>query len=54
MSDLLPADYPGFLADLKTRIRVAQTKAALAVNTELIALYWDVGRLLVEKQETLR
>ena len=51
MADLLSPDYAGFLADLKTRIRTAQVKAALSVNREMIALYFDVGRLLVEKQE---
>ncbi len=54
MADLISTDYAGFLADLKTRIRTAQTRAALSVNRELIALYFDVGRLLVEKQETLK
>ncbi len=54
MVDLVSTDYAGFLADLKTRIRTAQTKAALSVNRELIALYFDIGRLLVEKQETLK
>lgn len=54
MADLISTDYASFLADLKTRIRTAQTKAALSVNRELIALYFDVGRLLVEKQETLQ
>jgi len=54
VADLLPADYAQFLADLKTRIRVAQTKAVLALNSEMMALYFDVGRMFVEKQETLR
>lgn len=36
--DLL-AGYEEFLGDLKTRIRSAQIKAALSVNSELIALY---------------
>ena len=54
MADLVSTDYAGFLADLKTRIRTAQTRAALSVNRELIALYFDIGRLLVEKQETLK
>ncbi len=51
MNDLISPDYAQFLADLKTRIRTAQVKAALSVNREMIALYFDVGRLLVEKQE---
>jgi predicted nuclease of restriction endonuclease-like (RecB) superfamily len=47
----LPEDYPAFLESLKTRVRQAQTKAMLSVNQELIQLYWDIGRLIVERQE---
>jgi len=36
---------------LKTRVRSAQLKAAVAVNRELIQLYWDIGRLIVERQD---
>ncbi len=43
--------YPEFLDELKERIRIAQTKAVLSVNRELIALYWDIGKSIVEKQE---
>lgn len=45
-------DYPVFLADLKQRILDARTSAARAVNRELILLYWDIGRGIVEKQQT--
>lgn len=47
----LPADYAAFLESLKSRVRQAQTKAMLSVNRELIQLYWDIGRLIVERQE---
>jgi predicted nuclease of restriction endonuclease-like (RecB) superfamily len=47
----LPADYPAFLESLKSRVQQAQTKAMLSVNRELIQLYWDIGRLIVERQE---
>ena len=43
--------YASFLEQLKQRVRQAQVKAALAVNSELIALYWDIGKAIVEKQE---
>ena len=43
--------YGVFLADLKARIQTAQTKATLAANRELIALYYDVGQRIVERQE---
>lgn len=47
----LPVDYANFLESLKTRVRQAQTKAMLSVNQELIRLYWDIGREIVERQE---
>jgi predicted nuclease of restriction endonuclease-like (RecB) superfamily len=43
--------YDTFLSDLKTRIRAARTRAALAVNRELILLYWQIGRDILERQE---
>lgn len=46
----LPPEYADILAALKERVRSAQYAALKAVNTELVGLYWDVGRLLVERQ----
>jgi predicted nuclease of restriction endonuclease-like (RecB) superfamily len=45
-------DYPVFLAGLKARILQARTLAARSVNHELVLLYWDIGRGIVEKQRT--
>jgi predicted nuclease of restriction endonuclease-like (RecB) superfamily len=45
-------DYPAFLAALKDRILRARTSAARAVNRDLVLLYWDIGRGIVEKQQT--
>lgn len=50
-SKALP-DYAPFLAELKARVLNARTSAARAVNRELILLYWDIGRGIVEKQRT--
>ncbi|MDE2140816.1 MAG: DUF1016 family protein [Elusimicrobia bacterium] len=47
---LMPTGYPQFLEDIKSRIRSAQVKAALAASRELIALYWDLGKCIVERQ----
>ena len=44
-------DYRHLIANLKDRIQAAQIKAALAVNTQLIELYWDIGKLIAEKQQ---
>jgi predicted nuclease of restriction endonuclease-like (RecB) superfamily len=49
-SDALPADYPRFLAEIKARIAGARTRAVLAVNSELITLYWEIGRDILDRQ----
>ena len=46
-------DYPAFLAALKERILHARISAARAINHELVLLYWDIGRSIVEKQQAL-
>lgn len=52
MADIrLPADYGAFLTDLNDRIRAAQVRAALAVNSELVQLYWQIGRDILERQQ---
>ncbi len=51
MNELLPDSYPALLGEIKTRIQKAQYEALKAVNTELIALYWDIGGMIVERQQ---
>ena len=43
-------EYADFLLEVKERIRSAQYEALKKVNKELIGLYWDIGRMIVEKQ----
>jgi predicted nuclease of restriction endonuclease-like (RecB) superfamily len=47
----LPVDYAELLADIKKRVRHAQTRAVLAVNAELIRLYWEIGALIDRRQK---
>lgn len=42
--------YPALLEDLKAQIRAAQVRASLAVNRELVLLYWEIGRRILESQ----
>lgn len=46
----LPADYAVWLVELKARIHAAQQRATLAVNRELVALYWQIGRDILTRQ----
>lgn len=51
-TSLFPDDnYADFLNSLKQRIRTAQVKAALAVNQELVFLYWQIGKEILVRQE---
>jgi predicted nuclease of restriction endonuclease-like (RecB) superfamily len=49
---LIPPTYDRFLKDLKQRIRTAQVKAALAINQEMVMLYWSIGRDILQRQES--
>jgi predicted nuclease of restriction endonuclease-like (RecB) superfamily len=45
-----PIGYAKWISDVKRRVRAAQQRASLAVNRELIALYWSIGRDLLERR----
>jgi predicted nuclease of restriction endonuclease-like (RecB) superfamily len=49
---VLPDGYETFLADLKTQVRTARVRASLQINSELIKLYWTIGKKILERQET--
>ncbi|NLW87471.1 MAG: DUF1016 domain-containing protein [Planctomycetes bacterium] len=44
------SDFTTLLADIKSRIQAAQTRAVLAVNAELVRLYWDIGRIIHDQR----
>lgn len=46
----IPENYAAFLDELKTRINDARLRASLAVNKELVLLYWSIGRDILAKQ----
>lgn len=43
--------YSDLLVGIKNRVRQGQIKAYLAVNTELLATYWDIGKMIHERQQ---
>jgi predicted nuclease of restriction endonuclease-like (RecB) superfamily len=51
MSEILTIAYETFLLELKDRILAAHTRASLAVNRELVLLYWGIGRDILERQQ---
>jgi predicted nuclease of restriction endonuclease-like (RecB) superfamily len=53
-AELSPKGYEAFLAELKERIKTAQLRASLAVDRELISLYWRIGTDIVERQKRHR
>ncbi len=51
MSELDAGNYGKLLIEIKQRIRTAQYEALKVVNKELIALYWDIGNLIINRQQ---
>lgn len=47
-------EYQQFVTEIKARIRQAQYEALKAVNKEQLQLYWDLGKMIVEKQQQTR
>lgn len=45
-----PEGYADWLADLKAQVHTARQRAALAVNTEMLQLYWRIGRDILDRQ----
>lgn len=45
-------DYAALLTEVKSRIRSAQIRATLSANAEMLAMYWDIGRMIVRRQES--
>jgi len=50
LSKRLPEDYAVLLSEVKERVRSAQYEALKAVNKQLVSLYWDIGKLIAERQ----
>ncbi len=54
MNDIMNSkDYMTFLNDIKKDIQTSRVRAALAVNQELILLYWRIGNGILERQQQL-
>lgn len=44
-------NYPALLKEVKDRIRRAQVRATMAVNAEMLSMYWEVGRIIDEQRD---
>ena len=49
--DALGDDYRSWLAELKQRVERARQRAAMSANRELVTLYWQIGRDILERQQ---
>lgn len=48
--NLFDTEYKNWISELKTKIRSSQIKAAITVNAALIGFYWELGKMISEKQ----
>lgn len=44
--------YTQLLSDIKQRVRQSQHRAVLSANVEMVAMYWDIGRMIANRQKT--
>jgi predicted nuclease of restriction endonuclease-like (RecB) superfamily len=51
MKDIKGREYVRFLSEIRSRIITARIQASHSVNKELIKLYWDIGRNIIERQK---
>lgn len=47
----LPVSYASVLGEIKQRIQAERLRVVMAANSAMIILYWDIGRLILERQE---
>jgi hypothetical protein len=45
-------NYQHLLSELKEKIRIARVKAISTVNAQLLAVYWEIGRIILEQQQS--
>ena len=50
----LPTATPIVLAEIKQRIQTERLRTVMAANSAMVMLYWDIGRLILDRQETRR
>ncbi|HJJ30933.1 MAG TPA: PDDEXK nuclease domain-containing protein [Methanocorpusculum sp.] len=51
MSEIFSAEYTGVVSEIISGVRQAQQRALLSVNRELVLLYWNVGKIILERAE---
>ncbi len=49
-NSILPAEYGATLKSIQQRVRQERTRTVLSANAALILLYWDIGRLIMDRQ----
>src|SRR5688572_24701077 len=49
---LIPADYEGLLGDVVSLLEVARRTSARAVNSIMTATYWEIGRRILEREQS--
>ena len=50
MDAKITKEYGQFLIELKEKVKTSRIRAALSVNSQLITMYWDIGKSIIEKQ----
>lgn len=47
----MPEGYADLVGEIKRRIQTERLRTVMAANSAMVLLYWDIGRLILERQE---
>ena len=50
-TELNLSGYKNWISELKSKIRAARRKVAYSINSQLLEMYWEIGKDISEKQE---
>ena len=51
MQELIPKDISGIYQQIREVLILARSRALQVVNTEMVACYWQIGRLIIEEDQ---
>ena len=51
MTDTPVVQYAQVLRDLKHKIQIARQQAAISVNSQILSVYWEIGKTILNRQQ---
>lgn len=50
-SEISTTEYKSFIYEVKSKIQHAQVRAVIKINQDMLLLYWEIGKMILDRQE---